>query len=244
MSETLYELRDVVHGYGPDFSLRVPRLDLPAGQVLALVGPVGAGKSTLLRLLAGLETPRAGQVQFVPHRQPAARLSLPARRNITLVFQKPLLLDDTVRANVDYPLRLRGGPSQQRHTRVDQILRELHLDELANRPAHTLSGGQAHLTALARALVLQPQVLLLDEPTAHLDPARVALVEAAVLSHHRDRGITVVWATHNLFQARRVASRVSLMLDGQLVETADAETFFQSPADPRTAAFVAGRMVY
>ena len=100
------------------------------------------------------------------------------------------------------------------------------------------------MVAIARALVLRPQVLLLDEPTAHLDPAHVALVEEAVLHDQHERGTTVVWATHNLFQARRVANHVGLMLDGQLVEQQPTEPFFAAPRDPRTRDFVAGKMVY
>jgi tungstate transport system ATP-binding protein len=107
-----------------------------------------------------------------------------------------------------------------------------------------LSGGQTQLVALARALAVEPDVLLLDEPTAHLDPARVALVEEAVGDFQRRGQATVVWATHNLFQARRVAHRVTLLLDGRVVEVAPTQTFFEAPSDPRTAAFVRGKMIY
>src|SRR5262249_18449655 len=125
-----------------------------------------------------------------------------------------------------------------------QGLCRLGLDGLAARAARTLSGGEAQLVALARALVLEAEVLLLDEPTAHLDPARVALVEQVLREERSGRGGTLVWATHNLFQARRVADRVALLLDGRLVELAPVSEFFDSPRDPRTAAFVRGEMVY
>ena len=98
--------------------------------------------------------------------------------------------------------------------------------------------------ALARAMVLQPDVLLLDEPTANLDPYNVGLIEDTVQTLNQEQGTTLVLVTHNIFQARRLAQRVALMLDGRLIETADAETFFQSPKDPRTAAFINGEMVY
>jgi tungstate transport system ATP-binding protein len=98
--------------------------------------------------------------------------------------------------------------------------------------------------ALARALVIEPRVLLLDEPTANLDPHNVSLIEDIVREQNRARGVTVVVVTHNVFQARRLADRVGLMLNGQLVELADTPTFFESPRDPRTAAFVRGEMVY
>jgi tungstate transport system ATP-binding protein len=124
------------------------------------------------------------------------------------------------------------------------MLERVHLAHLADRPATAVSGGEAQLIALARALAFGPDVLLLDEPTNNLDPARVALVEEVVLADHKARGTTVVWATHNHFQARRAGERVALLLDGKVVETAPAAEFFDAPRDPRTADFVQGRMVY
>jgi tungstate transport system ATP-binding protein len=236
----LYDLEALTQRYGGRPVLEVERLTVPAGEVLCLVGPTGAGKSTLLRLLAGVEAPASGRLHFdgVPF-GPGAPLAV--RRRVTLVFQRPLPLAGTVRHNVAYGLRLRGTAGHA--DRVGEVLERLRLGPLADRPARALSGGEAQLTALARALVLQTDALLLDEPTGNLDPARVALVEAAVRDAHR-RGATVVWATHNLFQARRVARRVALLLDGRLVEAAAPEEFFGRPRDPRTAAFVNGEMVY
>ena len=218
------------------------RLEVVRGELLCLVGPTGAGKSTLLRLLAALEAPRSGRLWFSDCRLDSHGVPLEVRRRITLVFQRPLLLAGTVRANVEYGLRLRG---RDRHApQVEAVLERLRLSDLALRSARTLSGGQMQLVALARALVLEPEALLLDEPTANLDPARVALVEEVIGEVHRQQGTTVVWATHNLFQARRLAQRVALLLDGRLVEVAPTEEFFGAPRDARTAAFVRGEMVY
>jgi tungstate transport system ATP-binding protein len=238
----LYRLDHVAHAYGGRTVLQLDRLEVRAGEILCLVGPTGAGKSTLLRLLAALEPPTAGSLEFSSHRLGGRDLPLDVERRITLLFQRPLLLAGTVRANVEYGLRLRGR--SRRGPQVDAALDRLGLMPLAARSARTLSGGEGQLVALARALAPEPEVLLLDEPTAHLDPARVALVEEVVGADHRSRGTTVVWATHNLFQARRVAGRVALLLDGRLVELAPTEEFFTAPRDPRTAAFVRGEMVY
>jgi tungstate transport system ATP-binding protein len=222
--------------------LFIDRLEVRRGEVLGLLGPTGAGKSTLLRLLAGLEPPAAGRLRFGEHTLDGAALPVAVRRGITLVFQRPLLLAGSVRANVEYGLRLRG---RDRHAeRVSALLDRMKLGQLASRSARTLSGGEAQLVALARALVLQTEVLLLDEPTVSLDPARVALVEEVVREAHQERGATVVWATHNLFQARRVADRVAFLLDGRLVESAPTQQFFNAPRDPRSAAFARGEMVY
>jgi tungstate transport system ATP-binding protein len=238
----LYQLNAVTHSYGGRTVLQIGALEVFAGEVLCLVGPTGAGKSTLLRLLAGLEAPTTGQVRFGDCCLGSQDVPLEVLRRITLVFQRPVLLAGTVRANVDYGLRLRG--LDRNSSRVEEVLAALHLKTLAARSSRTLSGGETQLVALARALVLYPEVLLLDEPTANLDPARVALVEGAIAAAHRVRRTTIVWATHNLFQARRMAERVAFLLEGQLVEAAPAQEFFESPTDPRTGAFVRGKMVY
>ncbi len=237
-----YRLVGLGKDYGGPFRLRVGRLEVAEGRVLGLLGPTGAGKSTLLRILAGLEAPDAGESTFEGRRLDDRPWPISAMRRVTMVFQQPRLLGGTVRANVEYGLRLRG--LAVRSKTVDAWLERLGLTRIASQRARGLSVGQTQLVALARALAIGPEVLLLDEPTAHLDPARVALVEEAVLDDQRDRGTTVVWATHNLFQARRVAHRVGLLLDGELVEEASTGLFFEHPADPRTAAFVRGEMIY
>jgi tungstate transport system ATP-binding protein len=238
----VYELRDVEKSYAGHPVVRVGSLQVLPGEILGLVGPTGAGKSTLLRLLAGLEPPTSGNLLFGDRRLDGQALPLAVQRRITMLFQRPLLLARTVQANVEYGLRLRGV--SQPSARAQDMLGRLGLLDLASRHGQTLSGGQAQLVALARALAVEPDVLLLDEPTAHLDPARVALVEETVGEFQRQRRATLVWATHQLFQARRMAHRVALLLDGRLVEVGPTQTFFEAPSDPRTLAFVQGKMVY
>jgi tungstate transport system ATP-binding protein len=237
-----FQLRQVHKSHGREFVLRLEELAIPAGRVLCLLGPTGSGKSTLLRLLAGLDAADEGEITLRGEPFRAERLPLAARRRLTLVHQRPMLLGDTVRANVEYGLKLRGR--RDARPRAEAMLDRLGLLPLAQQRAGTLSGGQTQLVALARALVIEPEVLLLDEPTANLDPAHVALVEEVITAHQRERRLTVVWATHNLFQARRVAHRVALLLGGRLIELADRETFFESPADPRALDFVQGKMVW
>jgi tungstate transport system ATP-binding protein len=240
--DVVYRLEGVTKLYGDRTVLAVDRLDIHAGEVFGVVGPSGAGKSTLLRLLNFLELPSSGHLTYRNVRVNGAPPPLPIRRQVTTVFQRPTLLDRTVAANVAYGLRLRG----RRHIEaaVMETLQLLGLGDLAGVRARHLSGGEAQRVALARALIIQPDVLLLDEPTANLDPYNVGLIEDVIRRVNEERRTTVVLVTHNVFQARRLARRVGLMLSGQMVEVTDTTTFFDAPSDPRTAAFVRGDMIY
>jgi tungstate transport system ATP-binding protein len=243
MNEFIYQLRDVSKAYNGRCVLQVNSLDIRQGEIFALVGPSGAGKSTMLRLLNFLEPPSSGRIRFLEAEfTPSRPVPMKFLRRVTTVFQRPLLLNRSVGANVTYGLRLRG--QRDSGHRVEAALEEVGLEHMARQRARTLSGGEAQRVALARAIVLQPDVLLLDEPTANLDPYNVGLIEDIVRALNRQRETTVVLVTHNVFQAKRLAHRVALLLEGQVVEVSDVETFFESPRDPRTAAFVRGEMVY
>ncbi len=237
----IYRLDALRQVYAGRVVLDIDRLEVRPGEILALVGPSGAGKSTLLRLLNFLEAPAGGTITFLGQTIADGRAPLPLRRQVTTVFQRPVLQQATVRDNIGYGLRLRGQPTDGV---VEQMIARVGLTALACQPARGLSGGEIQRVALARALVIRPTVLLLDEPTANLDPYNVGLIEEIIRSHNAEHGTTIVLVTHNVFQARRLAHRAGLLLAGRLVELADAETFFTAPADPRTAAFVRGDMIY
>ncbi len=240
MPEPLFALRDVTVRYGGRTVLAVGSLEIAAGETLALVGPSGAGKSTLLRLLGLLEAPTAGTLRYAG-RAVAMPPPLALQREVTLVFQRPLMLDTSVRGNVAYGLRVRGARDDGL---VEAALTQVGLDHLAEARARSLSGGEMQRVALARALVLRPRVLLLDEPAANLDPRNVAIIEAAVQTLHRAHGTTVVLATHNLHQARRLAARTAVLLDGALVEIGPTAEVLERPRDAAARAFVRGEMVY
>ena len=243
MNGTVYQLRGITKEYNSRRVLHVQHLDIQPGEIFALVGPSGAGKSTLLRLLNFLEPPTNGSIRFLDAEFSASRtMPLKLSRRVTTVFQRPVLLNRSVSANVSYGLRLRGQRNSDQQ--VNAVLEQVGLSAVARQQARTLSGGEAQRVALARAMILQPDVLLLDEPTANLDPYNVGLIEDIVRSLNRQQGTTIVLVTHNVFQAKRLAHRVALLLEGQMVEIADVGTFFQSSRDPRTAAFVRGEMVY
>lgn len=241
VSEPLYQLTNLVKQYGARTILALDALDILEGEILALVGPSGAGKSTLLRLLNFLETPTSGTLRYRGTRISGGEAPLAVRREITTVFQRPVLLNNTVRENVAFGLRLRGVHA---NGVVGEMLARVGLTDLARATARKLSGGEMQRVALARALAIEPRVLLLDEPTANLDPYNIGLIEEIVRAQNRDHHTTVVLVTHNIFQAKRLANRVGLLLNGKLVELAGTSAFFETPQDSRTTAFVRGEMVY
>lgn len=234
-----FSLEGVRHRYGRRCVLQVDCLEIARGRTLGVIGPSGAGKSTLLRLLQGLERPTEGSIlaDGAPLSCPPP---LPLARRITTVFQRPLMLDRSVRENVGFGLRLRG---RAEGADLDQLLGRLGLAHLARARARKLSGGEIQRVALARALAVQPDVLLLDEPAANLDPAHVTLVES-LIRDAQSRGTTIVLVTHNTHEARRLADDALLLIDGAVVEAGPAAGFFASPAQARTHAFLAGEIVY
>lgn len=240
MNEVAYALRGLTRVYDGRCVLNVSELTIQAGEILAVVGPNGAGKSTLLRLLNFLEPPSQGEIIYFGRRIEYPP-SLELRRQVTMVFQRPILIRGSVRENLAYPLRIRGMYSRDR---IDGLLDQFGLGGLASASTRSLSGGEHQRVALARALAARPRVLLLDEPTANLDPNHVGLIEAIVQSVRAAGRMTQVLITHNTHQARRLADRVVMLLDGDVIESGASDRFFDDPQDPRTSAFVRGEMIY
>lgn len=234
-----FEIQGLRRGYGGSWRLDLPALEVRSGEVLALLGPTGAGKSTLLRLLHFLEAPEAGRVLYEGRPMPFP-VPLDVRRSIGMVFQRPLMLTGSVRDNIAYGLRVRR---QRDERRVEELLRRFDLEHLARREVRAVSGGEMQRLALARALASRPQVLLLDEPAANLDPGHVGVIEGIIRDAHREDGTTIVLATHNLGQARRLAQRVGLLVDGRLIEIEETRAFFEDPREARTAAYLRGDLL-
>lgn len=241
---SIYKLENVSQQYGKREVLRIESLDIYCGEILAIVGPSGAGKSTLLRLLAMLEAATQGKItlninqKFYTYHD----ISIDIKRQIAMVFQRPVLLSRSVRANVAYGLTLRGKKSNA--DCVNAILDRLSMLELADAKPSTLSGGEMQRVSIARAMILQPQVLILDEPTSNLDPHNIRIIEQFLQEQHAEHKTTIIIVTHNIFQAKRLADRIALLYEGQLIEVADTETFFENPSDERTAAFTSGHLLY
>ncbi len=210
-----YRLEEVGFSYGPREVLGVRHLEIPAGQVAALVGPNGSGKSTLLHLLAFLAAPSRGALFFFGERIAPDRVPAPGRRT-ALLPQNPYLFHASVRANVLWGLKIRGVPPTIREERSRYALALVGLSGQEERYALALSGGEAQRLALARLIALEPEVILLDEPTNHLDVETRLRVEQALLAWVRERGTTVVLATHEVAQAYRLGAAVWQLDAGQL----------------------------
>lgn len=210
-------------------------LTIGPGAPTLVVGPNGCGKSTLLRLAMSLTSPSEGQITWG-----GRSASRPFRSAI--LFQRPVMLRRTVAANVAFGLAQAGCLRKNRAARVKELLDRVGLLDIADRPARRLSGGEQQRLALARALARDPELLLLDEPTANLDPAATRSVEEMILLAALS-GIKVVMASHDLGQVRRLAGDVLFLVRGSLREQGTAQGFLDNPTTPEGAAFVRGDIV-
>jgi tungstate transport system ATP-binding protein len=210
-------------------------LTIAPGAPTLLIGPNGSGKTSLLRLCMGLARPTSGRISWGGRADPT-----PTRR--AFVFQRPVMLRRTAAANVTYALAQAGESRAGRSERAAALLERVGLADLANRPARLLSGGEQQRLALARALARDPDILLLDEPTASLDPAATRAVEDIVLGAAQS-GIKIVMASHDLGQVRRLAGELVFLARGTLCERAAASDFFDHPSTPEARAFLRGDLV-
>jgi len=234
----ILEARGIQLRRGGRTTLAVPHLAVMAGEVLALVGPNGAGKTTLLLTLAGLLQPGAGTILFKGRELASRAAALAYRRSIAVVFQESLLLATTVYHNVAMGLKLRGVPAREIKRTVPLMLSRFRIADLADRSGRSLSGGEAQRASLARAFVLNPRIVFLDEPFASLDPpTREALLQdlAGAIAETRT---TVVFATHHQDEALRLADRMAVMRGGAVVQIGRCEDVMNSPRDEFVASFV------
>ncbi len=208
---------------------------LEAGPRTVILGPNGAGKSVLMRICHGLLAPTAGRVLWSHPERPGE----PRRQ--AMVFQRPVLLRRSVLGNLTFALAVAGVPGHEREGRARIALDRVGLLGFAHRPARVLSGGEQQRLALARAWMLEPDVLFLDEPTANLDPGATREIESIVQSIHAS-GTKIVMITHNLGQAQRLGDEVLFVDRGRIAERAPVERFFRNPATAEADAFLKGEL--
>jgi tungstate transport system ATP-binding protein len=204
-------------------------VEITGGPRTVILGPNGAGKSVLMRLCHGLLTPTSGRIAW--------RASANGRKRQAMVFQRPVMLRRSALANVVYGLKLADIARGERELRARDVLDAVGLAHVADRPARVLSGGEQQKLALARAWALGPEVLFLDEPTANLDPGATREVET-IIGQIRASGTKIVMTTHSLGQARRLGDEILFLSQGRLVERAETERFFRSPASAEGMAFL------
>jgi tungstate transport system ATP-binding protein len=197
--------------------LDVPELDIPQGDFLSVVGPNGAGKSTLLRLLAFLIRPDQGRLTFRGTDCGGPAWPVDLRRDVTLVMQRPYLFSGSVLSNAQYGLRVRGIRGEEARDLAENALDLVGLLPLRDRKAWTLSGGEGKRLAVARALAVQPQVLLLDEPTADVDQDNRTRIENLITDLHLNKNTTILLSTHDPSQANRLATNALSLTDGKIV---------------------------
>jgi ABC-type sulfate/molybdate transport systems ATPase subunit len=226
----------VRHRRGGREVLRVDRLAVGAGERLGLLGLNGAGKTSLLRLLAAIDRPTAGEVRVDD--VPTSRGGPALRRRLAYAPQRPLLLSTTVRHNVELPLRYRRAPRATRQTVATAAMARLGVEHLADRRAHSLSGGEAQRVSLARALACEPDALLLDEPAAGLDTPSRAAFFADVERALADRATTVVLVSHRAEEVLALADRVAVLVAGELRQAAAPDDLVAHPADAAVARLV------
>lgn len=241
--ESLLRLEDIDVIRSGRRALQEITLEVRSGEVLTLLGPNGSGKSTLLHVLGLLRRPDRGAIYF--HSQPVqwGNGLLPLRRRMATVFQQPLLLDTTVRENVALGLRLRGVSRQETYRRAERWLERMGISSLSSRSARQLSGGEAQRVSMARALVLEPEVLLLDEPLKELDtPTRDALIQE-LKSVLAETHTTTVFVTHDRAEALTISDRIAILIAGRLIQAGKTDEVFNHPFNEEVANFVGVEMV-
>ena len=236
---SLIEVVDLHQRYGERDILKKINIRISKGEVLALIGPTGAGKTTLLRLIDLLDLPASGRIYFDgTDVTESGRRRLEARRRMAFVLQKPVVFNTSIYDNIAYGLKWRGAREGSIRQKVSGILEMVDLSADKNRNARTLSGGEAQRVAIARAIAIEPEVLLLDEPTANLDPISTSKIEELIANIIHRYDTTIIMATHDMSQGQRLADRIGVLINGEILQTGDWREIFNSPRDREVAEFV------
>jgi tungstate transport system ATP-binding protein len=235
----MIRIENLTKTFGNADTIRETSLGIRAGEIFTFIGPSGSGKTTLIRLIDLLERPTSGTIFFDGiDTAGTEQVRLAIRRRMGMVFQKPAVLNTTVAKNVAFGLRFRGVPEAEAQKKVFSALELVGLPDFTGRKAVTLSGGEMQRVALARAIVTEPEVLLLDEPTANLDPVSSDLIEDLILRINKKFGTTIIMSTHDMIQGQRLADRIGVIMNGKLVQTGNAGEIFYQPKGRDIARFV------
>jgi len=237
---TYLQMKNISKTYERIKALDSVSLSATDGGIVSLVGVNGSGKTTLLRIMAGLEEPDYGEVLFDDRKCEPQDL----RQISTMVFQKNVMFNRKVCDNVAFGLRVRGYNKDETAIRVSDALESVRLDGFENRKARKLSGGEQQRVALARAFAIEPKILLLDEPTANLDPSNAIIIERAISAIIKRNSCIVILATHNLHQAKRLSDSIIHINSGKILEVADPKEFFANPKHEISNRFIKGELQF
>jgi tungstate transport system ATP-binding protein len=236
----MIDLKNVTKEFSGTLALNHINLHFDNKGVFTIIGPSGAGKTTLLKILALLLKPTKGQI-FVNNVNVDNNMRHSLRRKFTMVFQNALFFNSNVHDNISYGLKIRNLPSDEVEKRIRDVLKRFGLIELEKKLMSELSVGQMQRVSLARAFVLEPDILFLDEPTANLDPENNSIMEKEILSFSKTK--PVVMSTHNIMQIYRIADRVAFLSDGSLIDLGE-KGILEDPQDECIKRFVAGETGY
>lgn len=203
---------NLIKTYGEKTVLDIDKMIIQEGKITGITGPNGCGKSTLLNILGGLDSEYQGRIKYN-----GENLNTHVARNMTHVFQKPYLFRRRVYDNIAYPLRLRKIDKETEEKLVNEIIKRLEIEDLVDKKAQLLSGGESQKVALARAIVFKPKLLLLDEPTSNIDPESIKVMEREILRFNKETNSTVVIVTHNLDQSQRICDNIIYISSGKVV---------------------------
>ncbi|MDH5390485.1 MAG: ABC transporter ATP-binding protein [Candidatus Bathyarchaeota archaeon] len=225
----LMKLKDVTKCYGEITALGGVSLEIMENEIFTILGPNGCGKTTMLKIMASIDEPTSGEVFFDGNIISNSNRSQ-ARKKSTMVFQKTTIFNTTVYKNIAYGLKLRGYSKKETEEKVKEAMSLVKLAGYGKRLAKKLSGGEQQRVSLARALALNTKLLLLDEPTANLDPKNVSIIEETISRVNREFNTTIVMATHNLFQAETLTNRVALLLGGKMAQVGAPQEILRGPS--------------
>jgi len=235
----MIEFSHVSKSFGEKKVLNDLTFRIEKGEIFTFIGPSGTGKTTILRLINVLELPTSGSILIDgKDTRVSERDKVALRRRMSVVFQKPAALRGNVFQNVALGLKFRNTQSEEIQRRVSEALGLVGLEGYADRKATTLSGGELQRVAIARALVTKPEILLLDEPTANLDPASTERIENLILSLSEKFGTTIILSTHDMVQGQRLATRIAVILNRTLGQVGDSHEIFYQPKNREVARMV------
>jgi len=226
-------LKNIMKKYNEKVVLDIDNFHFKEGKIYGIIGPNGAGKSTLLKIIGDIDKSSNGEILY-----DGKTIYKDILKKITYLNQKPYLFSTSVYNNIAYPLAIRKVNKGEIKEKVSQVMEEFKIDSLKNQLATNLSGGESQKVALSRAVIFKPNLLLLDEPTANIDPNTLEIIEKAIVKRNKELGTTIIIVTHNISQANRICDEVIFMTKGRIIESGNATEIITNPQKKESKRFL------